>query len=91
MTIRHRLLGVGSAVGLGVAVSLTSLRAQEGATTYKYREVDGQTLNAFVFFPKTGEYRGPRAAVLLFHGGGWHAGSPEWTFATARRFAGDLL
>ena len=26
-------------------------------------------------------------AVLLFHGGGWSAGAPEWTFETARRFA----
>jgi acetyl esterase/lipase len=29
----------------------------------------------------------PRAAVLLFHGGGWHVGEPAWTYDEARRFA----
>src|SRR4029079_18179223 len=27
------------------------------------------------------------SAILLFHGGGWNAGSAEWTFDAARRFA----
>jgi acetyl esterase/lipase len=26
------------------------------------------------------------AAILLFHGGGWSAGSAEWTFGDARCF-----
>ncbi len=59
--------------------------------SYVYRETDGQKLNAYVFSPQ-GENSGkPRAAVLLFHGGGWIAGSADWTFDAARRFASQGL
>ncbi len=55
--------------------------------SYVYREIDGQKLNAYVFQPQ-GENSGKsRAAVLLFHGGGWVAGSAGWTSREARRFA----
>jgi len=52
-----------------------------------YRTVDGVPLKAFVFRPAvtTGSARTP--AILLFHGGGWVAGAPDWTFASARRYA----
>ena len=55
-------------------------------TSYVYRDVEGQALRAFVFRPSKEE---PRAthAILLFHGGGWVAGAPDWTFTAARRFA----
>lgn len=53
-----------------------------------YREVNGQELRAYVFPPAAPHPKRRAAAVLLFHGGGWSAGSPEWTFAAARRFAG---
>jgi len=54
---------------------------------YVYREIAGQKLEAHVFLPP-GEGTGkPAAAILLFHGGGWGAGSAEWTFGDARRFA----
>jgi acetyl esterase len=51
-----------------------------------YRSVQGQPLQAFVFAPpnSTGS---PRPAVLFFHGGGWSAGSAEWSFKTARDFS----
>jgi len=55
--------------------------------TYVYREIDGQKLQAFVFAPQGPASGKPRAAVLLFHGGGWVAGSADWTFEAARRFA----
>lgn len=55
--------------------------------THVYREVNGQELRAYVFPPAVSDPRRRAAAVLLFHGGGWSAGSPEWTFAAARRFA----
>jgi acetyl esterase/lipase len=55
--------------------------------SYVYREVDGQKLNAYMF-PPQGENPGkPTAAVLCFHGGGWVAGSAEWTAKEAKRFA----
>ncbi|MFH2108081.1 MAG: alpha/beta fold hydrolase [Chrysiogenia bacterium] len=54
---------------------------------YVYREVDGEPLNAYVF-PSQGANPGkPTAAILCFHGGGWVAGSAEWTAKEAKRFA----
>jgi acetyl esterase/lipase len=56
-----------------------------------YREIGGQALHAYVFLP-SGRREGVEAdAILLFHGGGWSAGAPDWTFATARRFADSGL
>jgi acetyl esterase len=54
---------------------------------YVYREVDGQPLNAYVFPPQGKNSGKPTAAVLCFHGGGWVAGSAEWTAKEAKRFA----
>jgi acetyl esterase len=50
-----------------------------------YREVDGRSLQAHVFQPASRD--GECSAIVLVHGGGWSAGSPDWTFAAARRFA----
>lgn len=67
-----------------------SAPAGASATTpvvHTYREVDGTALKLYVFSP-TGSPRNGRApAILLFHGGGWAAGSPDWTFTGARRYA----
>ena len=52
-----------------------------------YREVDGQALSAHVFMPERNDDSTPTAAVLLFHGGGWVVGTPEWTYSEARNFA----
>ena len=51
-----------------------------------YRDVQGKPLRAYVFAPP-GSTRSPKPAILFFHGGGWSAGSAEWTFPTAQRFA----
>jgi acetyl esterase/lipase len=50
----------------------------------EYRAAGGQTLHAFVFAPAT---KASAPAILLFHGGGWSAGSAEWVFPAAQRFA----
>ena len=65
------------------AASVPSLPPSE----HVYRTVDGVPLKAFVFRPAVtiGGARTP--AILLFHGGGWVAGAPDWTFASARRYA----
>ena len=52
-----------------------------------YREVAGQALTAHIFTSERTEDSAPTAAVLLFHGGGWVAGTPEWTYQEARNFA----
>jgi len=78
---------------LALAGCLTALslaasdEAAQQPKAYVYREIDGQKLNAYVFLPAENQARKPASAVLLFHGGGWVAGSAEWTFASARRFA----
>lgn len=79
-----------------VLAACTSTSAPRDPTTtpsepvaHTYREVGGQALQAYVFAPAVGgPGQEPAGAVLLFHGGGWSAGMPQWTFAAARRFAG---
>ncbi len=65
--------------------------AQEAAPRpdrhFTYREVAGQALRAYVFFPVGHDTGPPADGVLLLHGGGWSVGTPEWTFAASRRFA----
>lgn len=61
--------------------------AAQQPRSYVYREVDGQKLNAYVFAPRGEVSPKPTAAVLCFHGGGWVAGSAEWTAKEAKRFA----
>ncbi len=68
------------------------LRAQDSATNeapaaHVFASPGGVPLKAYVFAPtgkKTGERR---AAMVVFHGGGWSEGEPEWAFARARHFA----
>ena len=56
-------------------------------TTYTYRSIGEQSLSVYVFRPAVRHASESASAILLFHGGGWSAGSPEWTFDSARRFA----
>ncbi len=68
-------------------------RAQElasvvGPVEHVYASPGGLDLKAYVFAPADAEATAPRSAVIVFHGGGWHIGSPEWAFSRARHFAG---
>ncbi len=58
-----------------------------GPFVHVYREVEGDSLHAYAFYPSDTGRGKPTNAILLFHGGGWVAGSPEWTFPSAERFA----
>jgi len=62
-------------------------QAAQQPRSYIYREIDGRKLQAYVFFPEGEGVRKQTPAILLFHGGGWSAGSAEWSFEAARRFA----
>ena len=44
-------------------------------------------LKAHIFWPAIPANGKPRAAIILLHGGGWNAGSPEWVYGDAQRFA----
>jgi acetyl esterase len=61
--------------------------AAQQPRAYVIREIDGQKLTVYVFSPQGEVSAKPTAAVLCFHGGGWVAGSAEWTAKEARRFA----
>lgn len=56
-----------------------------------YRVVNGDSLRAHVFLPPGHRSDDRTHAILLFHGGGWSDGAPEWTFPAARRFADSGL
>lgn len=47
----------------------------------------GVDLKAFVFSSNSDRSGELRSGIVLFHGGGWVQGEPEWAFARARHFA----
>ena len=53
-----------------------------------YKTVDKQELKAHIFMPADPAHGQLRAAIVLLSGGGWNAGSPEWTYDDAKRYAG---
>jgi acetyl esterase len=53
-----------------------------------YKTTSGAKLTAHVFRPAKSIRDRSRAAIILLHGGGWNAGSPEWTYDDAKRYAG---
>ncbi len=75
------------AIALLVAAAGAAPAAEPRPASRVYREVGGQALRAYLFYPPDPRARERTPAILLFHGGGWSAGSAEWTFASAERFA----
>lgn len=59
-----------------------------GYTPYTYTQQ--HKLNLFIFQPVLSTST-PKAAILLFHSGGWVRGRPEWLFGLAKQFAEDGL
>jgi acetyl esterase len=77
---------------LGILLFCGSAHAQAAAGPANpdirvYKTVGVVKLTAHVFhLPQTSD--GKRApAILLFHGGGWVGGSPEWVYEAAERYA----
>jgi acetyl esterase len=52
-----------------------------------YKTVGAIRLTAHVFRPSQTSTGNRAPAILLFHGGGWVAGSPEWVYEAALRYA----
>jgi acetyl esterase/lipase len=48
---------------------------------------NGAQLKVYIFQPRPENTVRARAAVILFHGGGWTQGEPQWAFSRARHFA----
>lgn len=90
--MRRGIIGLISCVIVSGCSHATYVPAQEGASPampsiHTYREVDGAALQLYVFMPAGASRNARVPAILLFHGGGWVAGAPDWTFAGARRYA----
>ena len=84
MTVR-RLKVPGFLVAL-IVLSMSQVHAQESSpqpTLHTYKTIESVSLKAHVYSPPGA--KGPRAAVVMFHGGGWVAGTPQWT--PAREYA----
>lgn len=58
-----------------------------GPVAQVYTMADGAALKAHVFRPKQPSRNEPLSAIVLFHGGGWSIGEPEWAFGRAEHFA----
>jgi acetyl esterase/lipase len=69
----------------------TQAGAPEPSFTRVYREAGRDSLRAYIFMPPGHDANHATSAILLFHGGGWSDGAPEWTFPAARRFADSGL
>src|SRR5262245_43848782 len=50
-----------------------------------YAELKGVPLKAYVFAPERPGRK--RSGIVLFHGGGWAMGEPQWAFSRARHYA----
>ncbi|MFC5372445.1 alpha/beta hydrolase [Brevundimonas faecalis] len=72
-----------SVFGCLLAMAATTAFAQEPQVR-AYKSVGDRSLSVHVFKPEAAA--SPRPAVLMFHGGGWVAGEPEWTYPAARNF-----
>lgn len=51
-----------------------------------YAQPGGTPLKVYVFSPSTSAAK-RRPAIVLFHGGGWAMGEPEWAFSRATYYA----
>lgn len=89
--MKRALAAVWGLASLLHPVLLPAQSEPEPSIVRVYRELDGQSLHAYVFLPAGHQEGGKASAIVLFHGGGWSTGAPEWTFATARRFADSGL
>jgi acetyl esterase len=76
---------------LSVAITPSTSYAQVSAPNPEvktYKTVASAKLTAHVFQPVASGNARSRPAIILLHGGGWNAGSPEWVYDDAKRFAG---
>jgi acetyl esterase len=88
MTTMRTLVTLVPLLGLGAWVSAQSQNAIDPVWEEKiYKEVDGQSLRAFVFPAAAGQDAGAHPAIAFFHGGGWVFGRPQEFFGACERFA----
>lgn len=87
---RSSLLEPIATVGLSFLLCGLSLSQAPGGRPVirTYKTVGTTEIKAHIFQP-TDDTKGElRPAIIVLHGGGWNAGSPEWTYFDTQRFAG---
>jgi len=52
-----------------------------------YKKVNGQELNAFMFYTEASQKKNDNTAIALFHGGGWVFGDSSEFFEACKRYA----
>jgi len=65
-----------------------SQEPQKQPSIRSYKTIGATELKAHIFFPADNVKGKLRPAMIVLHGGGWNAGSPEWTYYDTERFAG---
>lgn len=77
-------------IALVLLLATAPVFAAEGGATpaeYIFASPDGVDLKAYVVRPEIEDSESPRPAVVIFHGGGWTIGSPEWGISLAKHYA----
>lgn len=75
------------ALSIAPAVAAPNRASAIEPVAHVYAVADGVELQAYVFADERKSGQPPRSAIVLFHGGGWVMGEPQWAFPRARRFA----
>jgi len=84
----RRVLAAALLVMLSNAASSRDSGAVTAPAAFVYATPDTFELKAYVFKPAESEGAARHPGIVIFHGGGWNLGSPEWAFGRARHFAG---
>jgi len=76
------------AIALLFAMISASQEPQKQPSIRTYKTIGATELKAHIFFPADHVNGKLRPTMIVLHGGGWNAGSPEWTYYDTERFAG---
>jgi acetyl esterase len=71
-----------------VATAVLAHAQISGPDVRVYKTAGTTNLTAHIFRPSGSNPQSARPAIVLLHGGGWVAGSPEWVYDAAKRYAG---
>ncbi len=79
------LVSVSVSAGIDAAASPQTGDQTAQPVVHSFASSKDVVLQAHVFHPVG--WKGPRPAIVIFHGGGWAMGEPEWAYPLARHFA----
>jgi len=65
----------------------TELANREDHIVRVFKVVNGFVLEAHIFYPNEKKNNDKRAAMVIFHGGGFVLGNPSWAYAKAKQYS----